>query len=131
MRSSPTAEKEHRREIVYAAQDPTANCGRERLPQVLMVPLGPTPKIEAQQPRDSPAASLSHTARRRSASPTPGQLEIQSEEVGGKKGARSTVINPDWGARAATTPEFRAIAEPTTRIWGKKGDKALPERTHV
>jgi hypothetical protein len=81
----PATEFCRRRGIVYAAQDPTANCGRERLPQVLMVPLGPTPKIEAQQPRDSPAASLSHTARRRSASPTPGQLEIQSEEVGGEE----------------------------------------------
>ena len=128
----PATEFSRRRGIIYAAQDPTANCGCERLPQVLAVPLGPTPKTEAQQPRDSPAAALSHTARRCSASPTPGQLEIQSEEVvGEKKGARSTVINPDRGACAATAPRFRAIAEPTTRIWGKKGDKALPERTHV
>ena len=58
-RSSPAAEKEHRREIDYAAQDPTANCGRERLPQVLKVPLGPTLKTEARQRRDPLAATHS------------------------------------------------------------------------
>jgi hypothetical protein len=55
-RSSPAAEKEHRREIDYAVQDSTANCGREWLPQVLKVPLDPTLKTEARQHRDPPAA---------------------------------------------------------------------------
>ena len=58
-RSSPAVEKEHRREIDYAAQDPSANCGREQLPQVLKDPLGPTPKTEAWQRRDPPAAAHS------------------------------------------------------------------------
>jgi hypothetical protein len=42
------------------------------------------------------AATLSHTVRRCSASPTPGQLEIRSEEVvGEKKGHGPRFIDPD------------------------------------
>jgi hypothetical protein len=53
------AEFSRRREIVHAAQAPISNCGHERLPQVLTVLLGPTPRTETRQPRDSPAAALS------------------------------------------------------------------------
>jgi hypothetical protein len=55
----PSAEFSRRREIDHAAQAPTSNCGREQLPQVLMVLLGPTPRTETQQPQDSPATALS------------------------------------------------------------------------
>jgi hypothetical protein len=55
----PAAEFSRLREIVHAAQAPTSNCGRERLPQVLTVLLGPTPRTETRQPRDSTATALS------------------------------------------------------------------------
>ena len=51
----PAVEFSRRREIVHVPQVPPSNCGRGRPPQVPTILLGPTPRTETQQRRDSPA----------------------------------------------------------------------------
>jgi hypothetical protein len=53
----PAVEFSRRREIVHVLQVPPSNCGRGRPPQVPTILLGPTPRTETQQRRDSPAVA--------------------------------------------------------------------------